>query len=250
MYRKSRMLFIFLLWLLSSSFIGCFYYSLGSFFMADAGSKSLWINFLIYPIVLFSILIYMIPGLLLFIRSFMTSIVVFAVLIGFRYLMIQINAGKTIEIIDMIPLIVFSSIISGLIWIVIPAILPTFDFIYQIVSKENSFKNNESYVSWIKGTVGDKGARLETTWFISSAFTYFILMLLLCFISIAKEPSIKVLQSVYLCSYAASALGIYMLVFQFNKIIQWHFSNIPTNKSVLDNWNRLINLIFIPVIAF
>jgi hypothetical protein len=247
--KESARIFNIFLWLTASSATGIVFYSTALFF-PDSGDSLLWINLLIYLIVLIILALFSAQKLGGFWKGLFGLSISLAFIFAGKYISTFFSSPESQNNLSVLWTFIIGAGIFVIAGSIVGFLKKKRESALQILEESNLSIAQENYSRLIKKE-GEHQENAEKTMpkvigkgLSSLAF----LVLTLTFISIIKNPSAKYFHSIFLFGFALGGFGVYLIFYQFSSLVQWKFLGYTVKEDVILNWNRLIKLLYIPLI--
>ena len=249
MYKTSKKLFFFFLWLVASSLPATIYFTVCSLVFPDGGKSLSWINVVIFITSAMTVLLYSsqkLPGALKFLLSLAVTA---AIAFGSKYLTENFLFPKNAVALNLIAFAgVFFGVFLFTIWIMGP-VVRKFRRYFFLLDTEKDHEKPESYFSWLKTEATGDPKKLEPASTVALLANFGLFLLTLLFIAIIKTPSDAGIFSIFAVCYAAGSLGIYFIFYQFSSLLKWKLLGYRTDNTIVKNWNNLILLFMVPIVV-
>jgi hypothetical protein len=249
MDKSTKKFYFIFAWLFISCATGTLYYSVSSLIFDHSADSVAWINYAIFAMGFFPAFFFVIknpPHILKVLYSLIGAVLTYGII---RFGISYIPRFAQIRYLDDFILgIVFSAIFAMELMFMtyLHGKSKTYNFLFK---NEKSFNNKDDYASWLREeTVGTRKAKIIPG-YLNQVTIIAMLLLIFTFVSLSKAPQGKVLHTIFFTGFALSALGIYMLLYQSQSILKWKIESYTIPKKIFKNWNTLIGLLLIPVIA-
>ncbi len=247
MIEQSRLFYKIFLGIIVSSISGIIYFSLTILIFSGSGNTIFWLNYLI-AVTGFIIAFIQIQKKINFIFKLLVSIILPQVIIfAAKYVSINLSGGSFQTIADKY-LAVLAFIIAAVQIFIAEDLSIQFNSIYNLMKKENIFTSDDEISHHLAVKVGDSPKIVEIKRITGVLFNYSIFLLSLSFITILKNPSSKLVVSIYFIFFFISGTGIYLIIYQLISYIKWRMNGLLIKQNLLANWNRMI-FILIGIIA-
>ena len=241
MYSWSRRIFAVNLFFVLAGISGLLFYSLMSIFYSNYEGAALWINILIFFTAGFAVLIYfsdhisqalkILLTFILFPGSFFTVRYIFSNFLG--YLRIPVFTPG-----QMLLMVLGLYLVQRL---YLSVIKKGFDRIFSILECEGGFDSHDKFREWAEGQVNVRSGETGPSWYVKIITNTVFALLVLSFISIAKNPGTRWYDSIFLLCLGAGGTGIYLVLFQLSSILRWKLLGYKVGEDMLSNWNRIIS---------
>lgn len=247
MYKQSRSFYFFFMWLASSSVTGMFFHTADAFLLAGNGVELTWIKIAVYLMGLPGIFIFAGTKLNAFLKTLFGIVSALAVVIAGKYFMQYVMRIPAGDLLPLSSLAVVGGLIAFSINFFYLLFFSRYRSFFRYLENEPNFESLDAYGSWLNEEGVEKIAKLlkKSTAVLSNIA---ILLLLLSFFSIVRNPSAKLFHSVYFVVYCISALGMYFILKQFDSLLNWKIQKLEVPASVVSQWNKLLKIFLIPLI--
>ncbi len=118
-----------------------------------------------------------------------------------------------------------------------------FKRLYHLLDSEKEYENTETYLSVLRENIGGLNINTFSTKLAGTLGNITIVLLILSFITLVLQPDFKTHASIALVLYALSALGVYLLTYQMQRLLEWKLQGLSIPEITTHNWNRLIALL-------
>jgi len=246
--KKSANLFYFFLWAVSLAVSGVFFYSFSVLFLEDSGKSIFWMNCVVPFSALFSIIIFRLkklPGAVKFLLGLIfTLLMVYLV----KYLCSILGIISDSKIPKDSSILIFGFMIYFIMGIFILIINRNFNKINRLFEGEKDFNSKESYLAWINEKISGNEKYTEEKWFVTIIMNIGFVLLIICFVTIARDPAAKWLESLYFILFSFGGLGLYFILYQYNSILKWKMAGYKVPGEMPSRWNQIITFFYIPLI--
>lgn len=247
MFLKSRKYFFLFLSLMAGSTGAILWYLVFSLFSNVFSGIYAFLPFLYYPVAF--IMIYAFKSRFRIVTVFFVSI--FSLIVLSSASVLGLRNVFHLSIRSLVNYFIFTTdfLVFLAVFFLSRQILKGFNRIDEVIENEKMFENRANYIQWLSEQFGEHMGKLEPFWFTKLSTNLGIVFLILCFISIAKNEYSSFLLSIFLLIYSIAVIGIYLILNQYISVIKWRFLGIAVKKEVIKNWNKIIRIFLLLLVA-
>lgn len=172
---------------------------------------------------------------------------------------LALGGGKYIQVLAMerplsaLPNNTALLLFTGLLWAVTLLfnwmIRSPYERLASLLEEEKNFTSLESYGTYIRETLAGRGHKGFSLRNASRLLNLGLLLLLLSILALILSPGLKTVLSIALVGYGLSALGIHLLIYKMEQVLDWKLSGISIPAGLPRNWDRLILLLLTLALA-
>ncbi len=243
MFSWSRRLFAVYLFLVLTGISGILFYSFMSFFLTNFAGAALWMNIIIFFAGAFVVLIYFSDRISSVLKILLTLVLFSGSFFSVQYFIKLILPFLHIPVFSDIQLLL---VVFGLYMIqraYLNSIKRGFDRLYSILECESSFTSQEKFRGWAEGRIDVRNEKIEPVWFVKLITNTAFILLIVSFISVAKNPETRWFQSLFLLCLGFGGFGVYLVLFQLSSVLQWKLLGYGIKGAIIKNWNRIISIL-------
>ncbi|MEJ5284019.1 MAG: hypothetical protein ACP5Q5_01700 [Brevinematia bacterium] len=243
MFKESRKFFFIFLYFLTSSFNSLLAYIFASFITQSPQGLLIFIPFLYF--FTSTIIIFILKTKL---NYFLKSLLSFLCFLFFLLDLIFIYAIlKKINIsgLNLILMIVPNTVFFITTFSIISTIYYRFKKLDNVIENEAMFENRSKYIQWVNEEYGERMDKMEPKWFLSIGLNILSFLLILSFLSIAKNNFNKIFISFFILTFFFSFIGMYLILNQYSTIMKWKFLGFKIKEEIIKNWNNLLKILML-----
>jgi hypothetical protein len=243
MFAASRKFFLFFLWIFTGSIGATLSYIFFSLLTPLPEGPYLFFP-LIYYVCSIAIAISFNSSINIILKSFLFLLLSFILLV-FLILCFQFFFKYYFTTTSLYLIFSFNLLLTIVVLTISNRIILGFRRLDMVIENEKLFENKSDYLKWVSEEFGERMDQIEPKWFIRFAINSGTFILILCFLSVAKNRENRIYLSIFTILFFISALGLYLLLYQYSSVIKWRFLGLKVKKEIIKNWNKLIKILLI-----
>ncbi len=248
MIKQSRAYYFFCMWLAVSSATAMLFHSVDVFLIAGVGVALEWMKIAVFLMSLPALFIFANEKMNLLVKTLLGIVAAFAVAVAGKYFVQFVFRIPPSLLLKIQSLLIVGGLLSFVMNIFYLLFFARFRYYYHYLENENRFTTPESFASWLREeNIEQSAKKLKGSAALFS--NIFIVLLIIAFFTIVRNEHANVLYSIFIVLFAFSALGMYFILKQFDSILNWKLQTMEVTDKLIENWNKLLRLIAIPLIV-